>query len=129
MAGERTEKLIEALHRLESEGDLEPMVSLFAPDAELQTPTNHPLERGPEGARHFWDAYRRTFREVHSEIRRVYECGDSAVLEWTTRGRTTAGADITYEGVSIADFEDDRIRRFRSYFDPRRLGAAISSAR
>ena len=41
-------------------------------------------------------------------------------LEWTTEG-TSNGNLVSYDGVSILEIEDGKVRRFMAYFDTRRL--------
>lgn len=126
MAAPHPETFIAALHRLEEQNDTEGMVSLFADDAELSGPTDAEPHRGREGARRYWQAYRASFAEVHSEFRNVVADDGVAILEWTSRGRGAGGAPFEYDGVSVVEFEDGRIRRFRAYFDPSYLQAALS---
>lgn len=122
MVDSRTERFIDALHALEDEGDVDRIVSLFADNAELHNPTERYVHRGAEGARKFWDSYRRSFDAIHSEFRAVGEADDAALLEWESRGRTSDGGPIRYGGVSVIEFDGERIRRFRSYFDAHALG-------
>lgn len=119
------ETFIAALNRLESDGDVDGIASLFSEGAELRNPTAVRPERGREGARRFWETYRRTFKEVHSEFRNVVESDGTAILEWRSRGRTDGGREFDYDGVSVVEFEDGRIRRFRSYYDPADLGEQL----
>lgn len=115
-------RFIGALHRLEDQDDVGAIAELFAEGADLRNPAHAPKERGQEGARRFWRAYRGTFREIHSEFRNVVETDRAALLEWRSRGRTAEGRPVDYEGVSVLEFEDGRIRSFRAYFDPTELG-------
>ena len=121
--GRKAERFIEALRRLEEGGDLEAMVPLYADGARLSNPTDERPHEGPDGARRFWGAYRAAFADVHSEFRNVVETDDVAILEWRSRGRTADGGDFEYDGVSVVEFADGRIRRFRAYFDPNELRA------
>ena len=58
---------------------------------------------------------------MKSEFRNVFaDDGGHAALEWTTEG-TSNGVTVSYDGVSILEIEDDKVSRFRAYFDPRRL--------
>lgn len=122
MADDRTERFIEALHALEEDGDLDRIVGLFTDDAELSNPTHDGPHGGPDAVREFWDAYRRSFAEIHSEFRNVVESDTIAMLEWRSRGRTSRGGAIDYGGVTVLEFDGDRIRSFRSYFDTHELG-------
>src|SRR5690606_28168742 len=97
-------------------------------DAELSTPTDTAPHRGTSGARTFWENYRRTFAEIDSEIRHAIETYDTAVLEWTSKGRTSNGREIRYDGVSVLEFRDGVIRRFRNYYNPSRLGDQLGPA-
>lgn len=129
MAAEPIERFLTALERLEREGDVETMVALFSDDAELRSPTDLEPRRGAEGARKFWDTYRRSFHEVHSELRQVVEGDGAAVLEWTGRVRTGAGEELSYDGVSVVEFDDGQISRFRTYFNPTPLLARLRGQR
>jgi ketosteroid isomerase-like protein len=118
-ADPRTRAFIDALERLEHTGDVEPIVSLFDPHAEIANPADERRERhGVEGAREFWSAYRGAFEAVRSEFRNIVDGGDVAILEWTSTGRTVNGVNVAYPGTSVLEFTGDRIRRFRAYFDP-----------
>ncbi|MFT3764446.1 MAG: nuclear transport factor 2 family protein [Minicystis sp.] len=121
----RASAFIDALHHAESQGDIGPLVGMFAPEAELENPALHKPLRGPEGAREFWKVYVGTFREIHSEFRLVVETEQAAALEWTSRGSAPDGRELVYDGVTLLVFEGDEIRRFRAYFDPRSLGAQL----
>lgn len=128
MAERHADRFIEALRALEEDDNLDDMVSLYADGAELRNPTDDAGHRGPEGARRFWDAYRHTFDEIHSEFHSVAEGDGVAMLEWTSRGRMAGGEEIEYDGVSVVEFDGDRIRRFRAYFDPLALGEQVERA-
>jgi ketosteroid isomerase-like protein len=125
MAQDRAHTFIDALHRLEEGSEVEPIASLYADDADISNPVTRHEHSGQEGAREFWSAYRGTFEEIHSEFHNVLENGDTAVLEWTSRGRAADGRDIRYSGVSVLEFEGDRIAGFRAYFDSRHLGKQL----
>lgn len=123
MAQSRAGAFIDALHRLEEQHDLDGMVSMFGDSAEISNPTDAEPHRGTEGARRFWDAYRRSFSDIHSEFRNITESDSVAMLEWTSRGHAVEGAEVQYDGVSVIEFGDGRVQRFRAYFDPSDLQA------
>lgn len=37
------------------------------------------------------------------------------------QGRMSEGAPIRYDGVSVVEFRDGKVQRFRAYFDPSAL--------
>ena len=123
MAAPHAQQFIDALHRLEEHHDLDGMVALYADESATSNPTDASPHRGPSGARRFWDAYRRSFTEIHSEFRNVVATDDVAILEWTSRGNAVEGAPVEYDGVSVVEYQDGKVKRFRAYFDPSALQA------
>lgn len=125
MAQKTAEKFVEALHELEATGNVEPIASLFAGDAEVNNvvtiENSHDLD-----AKEFWTKYRANFAEVSSEFSNKIYGENNAALEWTTTGTNTDGGEIEYEGVSILEVENDKITRFFAYFNPGKLGQQIT---
>lgn len=121
MARVNAEQFIAALRQVEDAGNAGAMASLHTEDAEISNVTMTEPDRGPAGAEHFWTMYRESFTRVHSEFRNVVESGEAALLEWTTTVTTVAGLSTSYDGVSVLEFGDEGIRRFRAYFNPNAL--------
>ena len=121
-------EFMDALGRVEAESDVEPMARLFDEGAELRNPTMPTVQRGREGARRFWQAYRQTFDTIRSDFRVVIEAEEASVLEWVSRGTTADGAEVVYEGVTLIEHPAGRVTRFRAYFDPRALGTLLQRA-
>lgn len=123
------QRFISELHHVEDgEGnDVAGIVDLFADDAEL---TNSLIERdgvrprrtGRDEIRKFWQAYRHTFRDIHSEFTDVTVSDHSAGLFWCTKCADTAGRPLAYEGVSLLTVDDaGKIKHFKGYFDVAQL--------
>ena len=91
----------------------------------MQNPTDRTPHRGVDGVREFWRQYRGTFKEIESEFRNVVESDRVAMLEWTSRGRFAGGDEFEYSGVSVIEYDGDKIRRFCAYFEPATLGAQV----
>ncbi|HEX8209847.1 MAG TPA: nuclear transport factor 2 family protein [Longimicrobium sp.] len=127
-AASRAERFVDALYALEDGRDVEPLVTLHGDDADISNPLAPHRHTGPEGAREFWESYRGTFDSVRSEFHHTEDAGDASFLEWTSTGRTTQGRDFSYRGVSVVEWSGDRIRAFRTYFDPRHLSQQIAPA-
>ena len=123
MSQEQT--FIDALRTLESDGDPEPLVELFADDAELGNVQADRAFHGRDGAREFWTQDRALFGEIASEFRATVAGDGRAALEWTRTGTTRTGDDVSYEGVSLLEFDGDAIARFRAFYDPRALGRQV----
>lgn len=133
MSEQLVQKFIEALGRLESAREVEPIVELFSDDAEVGNVVSPEKFHGQAGAREFWTKYRETFGEVKSTFRNQIVAENRAALEWNTKGTATSDAEdaesdegINYDGVSILEIDNERITRFRSYFDAGALGRQIS---
>lgn len=111
-------EFIDALHALETQGDVERLVALYRDDSRTSNPHDDRPHEGRDGARRFWNAYRDSFERIHSEFHNIVENDDVAILEWTSDGRMATGDPVRYDGVSVVEFGDGGIRRFRAYFDP-----------
>ncbi len=119
------DRFIAALGKLESSRILDEIAPLFAADSEIGNVIAPEKFNGPEGAREFWSKYRETFEEMRSTYRSQIFSETGAALEWITEGTTKNGNPIRYEGVSILEFEGDKIKRFRAYFNPTALAHQI----
>lgn len=122
MAENVAKQFIDALHKLESERDLETIVALFSEDCEIG---NVVTDDKSIGVKEFWTSYRESFGEVESSFRNEIFTDQTAALEWTTAGTNSGGGEFQYDGVSILETDGDKITRFHAYFDPNKLGKQI----
>lgn len=125
MSRELAEKFINALHILEETGDAGEIAALYADQAEAVNVVSPHKFEGTDGAREFWTKYRETFGDVFSEFRNEIVGEDRAALEWTTRGTSKDNHEITYSGVTILEFQNDKISRSCAYFNAHDLGRQI----
>lgn len=126
LSQEVTEKFRDALWQLEEDRDVEGLVAIHSEDCDIGNVAVPQTFQGHDGLREFWNNYRKTFGELKSEFRNVF--GDEAghgVLEWTTTGDAN-GQEVSYDGVSLLEIEDGKVKRFRAYFDPRNLTHQIT---
>ena len=126
MAAERAQRFVDALAKLEESGDVESIVSLFTEDAQVSNVASHRVFSGLDGVRQFWRDYKAMLAQVRSTFRNMIESADRVALEWETQGTARNGAAVSYEGVSILEWDGDHIRRFYAYFDPGLLGREIA---
>jgi steroid delta-isomerase-like uncharacterized protein len=120
VAKEVADGFVEALRKLEEDRDVEALVEIHTEDCEVGNVAVSQTFRGHDGLREFWTNYRKTFGEMKSTFRNVFATEEGAALEWTTEG-TSNGEDVSYDGVSILEIEDGKVRRFMAYFDTRDL--------
>jgi ketosteroid isomerase-like protein len=122
MAAETAKKFIDALYKLEADRDLETIVGLFIESAKVG---NVVTENRDLNAREFWQSYRDNFGEIKSTFHNEIISDDRAALEWTSEGTSFDGNEFKYDGVSILEFDGEKIARFQAYFDPNYLGRQI----
>jgi ketosteroid isomerase-like protein len=127
MAEQVAKQFIEALGKLESGRDVEPLVAVHADNCEVGNLIVPEHFKGPDGAREFWTEYRDTFASITSTFRNIIATDGRAALEWTSSGTSLDGASFEYDGVSILEIAGDKITRFRAYFDPKELGRQIKN--
>lgn len=125
MSRQLTENFINALHKLEETGEPNEIAALYTENAEIVNVVSPKKFTGTEGAREFWTRYRETFGGMQSEFRNKIVGGNSAALEWTTRGISKENHEITYSGVTILEFDGDKISRSCAYFNAQDLGRQI----
>ena len=127
MSKQVADKFVEALWRLEEDRDVEKLVEIHTEDCTTGNVAVPQTFDGHDGLREFWTNYRNTFDDMKSEFHNVFADGDGhAALEWTTEGSAN-GNTVSYQGVSILEIEDGKVKRFMAYFDPRSLTEQVVS--
>jgi steroid delta-isomerase-like uncharacterized protein len=122
---EVADRFVEALRKLEEDRDVEALVEVHTDDCDVGNVAVPKTFSGHEGLREFWTSYRDTFGEMKSEFRNVFaDDAGHAALEWNTSGDAN-GKDVSYDGVSLLEIEDDKVSRFRAYFDPRTVNEQV----
>ncbi|MFN7140538.1 MAG: nuclear transport factor 2 family protein [Limisphaerales bacterium] len=112
-----SQTFIRSLQESEQSHNPEPLLRLFADQCTLTRLNSDEPYNGRDGAKLFWDEYLGLFREIRSRFTNVIESGNTAVLEWDAEGRFETGEPIHYRGVSIVEFDGDKVRKFRTYYD------------
>jgi len=120
MSKEVADGFVEALRKLEENEDVEALVEIHTEDCEVGNVSVPEKFKVHDGLCEFWTEYRKTFGEMKSTFRNDFVTEEGLALEWTTEG-TSDGESVSYDGVSILEIEDGRVRRFMAYFDPRDL--------
>jgi ketosteroid isomerase-like protein len=114
-----TDTFICALRKLEEHDDIETIAGLFSHEAVLANPSSK-----HNSATAFWTAYRAAFDKVRSAYVGVAAADGIAFLEWESEGEIE-GRSVSYEGVSVLEFADEKITAFRAYFDPSKLSTTL----
>jgi len=114
---ELTDRFVAALHRLHTERDAEELVALFSDGARLSKLGQQHEAHGPDGARDFWDDYRRVFDTIEATFTHTVVGDGSVALEWTSTGSLSGGHPFSYDGISVLESDGERIDGFRTYYD------------
>lgn len=123
-----TRQFLSALRGLEREGNIEEIVALFRAQCDVGNVISPNVFIGRQGARDYWSVYRNWFGEIESTVHRVIYSDQHAAIEWSSRGTRANGLHISYEGVSLLEFTDGEISRFRAYFNPAHLARRVRPA-
>ncbi|MEP6955905.1 MAG: nuclear transport factor 2 family protein [Chthoniobacterales bacterium] len=108
-----TERFKKSLQKSEEARDPQAVASLFAQGAEL---SNLGGDHGTD-ATAFWKIYLDQFGEIRSEFTSETVGDKTAALEWKSRGTTAAGKPIEYSGISVIEFNEQKVTGFRTYYD------------
>lgn len=119
-----TELFIRSLHDVEKNHTPDPLLGLFTEHSTLSRLTSNEVYKGLEGARAFWKEYLSFFKQIESRFINVIHAGDTAVLEWEAEGRFETGEPIHYRGVSVVEFENGKVKGFRTYYDSAKFNQA-----
>lgn len=114
---ETTSRFTHTLQAMEETGNIDALVALFADNAELINLAMLEPLKGKDGAHRFWSKYLSVFELIHSEFTNIVEDGETAVLEWVSKGTLSTSESLTYRGVSILEFQHGKVSRFRTYYD------------
>src|SRR3954453_2985660 len=94
------ERFTDALHRIDSDRDVQPMVDLTGEDAELVKLDEHHQTRGKDGAKTFWEDYPNVFGALEATFTPSVVGEDGAPLECTPTGTLRSGKPFRYRGVT-----------------------------
>ena len=101
MSKELTENFVDALRGLETGGDVEVMIPLFADECEIGNTALKDTLKGTGGVREFWTNYRGTFAELGSESR--MNVPGSATDNWTWQADAFPDDDVARRLHEIAN--------------------------
>ena len=112
-----TERFTDALHRIDSDRDVQPMVDLTGDDAQLVKLDEHHETSGKDGAKTFWEDYRNIFGDLETTFTHTVVGEDIAALEWTSKGTLRSGKPFEYKGVTVIQGDDQSVSGVRTYYD------------
>ena len=121
ISDDRTRTFATALQTFEKDGDAAAFAALFADDAVTQR-FDARNERHGE-VEQFWQEYHAQFESISTTFSDVVEGGDRAALEWTSEGSLVDGRPLSYRGVTVVDFDGEKISKLSTYYDSAQFAA------
>lgn len=125
-ASQLVTEFIRRLQDAENTHSAKHLSELFTDDADLCNLTRPTSRNGDARAKDvsmhkqalpFWNQYLNAFDSIASHFTSIIEAEKCAVLEWHSVGSLKNGFPISYNGVSIVEFDGKAIKAFRTYYD------------
>jgi uncharacterized protein (TIGR02246 family) len=95
--------------------DLEAMDAVLLPDARFDFPKTQPLD-GKDRILKFFSILFRQYPKLTFEVQRVIVQADRAAVHWTNKGENRRKEPYDNEGVTILEFEGDKICYISDFF-------------
>jgi ketosteroid isomerase-like protein len=105
-----------ALHRIDSDRDVRPMVGLTGDDAERVELDEHHQTRGKGGTKTFQEDHRNVLGDLETTFTHHVVGEDSAALEWTSTGTLRSGKPFRHRGVTVIEGDEERLTGVRTYY-------------
>lgn len=103
------------------------VLSLLTPDAKLRAAGARPRD-GVEEIADFLERAFAPYAEHRDEITRLLGAGTTVVAELTFTGRLENGAVVTFDALTVFDFEGERIARISNWTDTAAVRSALEKA-
>jgi ketosteroid isomerase-like protein len=103
-----------ALQELDESGDPSELVALFAEGATLSRLDARGDRDDPEA---FWREYREQFDELSTTFTHSTEADGRYALEWVSKGTLATGRPVEYRGVTVVEYDGDKVSALRTYYD------------
>jgi ketosteroid isomerase-like protein len=111
-------------------GDRNWVLDHMAEDVEWITPEGDPdpgTYRGHEGIEQYWSQWRAAVGQLNFQIEEMIDAGESVVVVARRQGRGEhSGLEVSDRVIQVYEFEGDKCRRVREYYD---RDAALTSIR
>ena len=123
---DRIRELVTAYYAAVSARDVDVIATLFAPEAVMRDPVGTPPLTNDAARRERYALIAAAFASFEMSAQDVIVAGDEAAARWTATGRTPAGKEVRFEGISTFAFEaSGRISMMSAYFDMASLTAQV----
>lgn len=119
------ERKLEAWLREDTEGYL----AFWAEDMTFGSPMHPEPIRGRAAFAELIRSWGPAMRPLRMEVEHLAVEGDTVLSEWTVAlAERASEREISWRGMSVAEYRDGLIATWREYWNPADLGLAVSSA-
>ena len=113
------ERLVRDYFAATQSGDATVWAATFADDAVVEDPVGTPPLTTPEAIRAQGEGFVAAFESIGLYESFVHVNGNEAVAMWQGRGTTADGAEVTFDGIDLFEFDDDgKITLLRGFWTP-----------
>ncbi len=103
-------------------------VENFAEDAVSYDPVGEPPTKVHEGFRAFIGQLQAAFEKLEPTTEHMFIAGNSAAVKWTMQGVSKSGKSITFEGITVFEFNDaGKIQTTHAYWNPAAMVTQLRS--
>ncbi|MBW4508177.1 MAG: nuclear transport factor 2 family protein [Scytonematopsis contorta HA4267-MV1] len=100
----------------------------FAQDAISHDPVGEPAAKVHEGFSEFLGRLQAVFEKLETVTEHIFTSGNSAAVKWTTQGTAKSGKIVTFEGITVFEFnEAGKIQTTHAYWSPAAMIAQLRS--
>ena len=115
---EHIRSTIESYLRAYNEGNLDLLLSLFAPDCVWEDPVGKPPHLGHDGLREFWQFAHTDGAKLSPQVERIVVCGTEGLLVFTMVVHLPGGGRVNLKAVDRFEFDDEGlIKHGQAYWD------------
>jgi ketosteroid isomerase-like protein len=121
---ERIRSLVHRYFELHSQRAWQELLDMFAPDVALIHPV-YPRSTGRDSVGRFFTEYIPSrFAKYYEYAPNVIVEGNQAAAEWIFEVTRLDGQPATLTGMTVLEFDGERIKTIKIFTDPMQLGAA-----
>ncbi len=100
----------------------------FAHDAISHDPVGEAPAKVHEGFGEFLGRLKAVFEKLETVTEHIFISGNSAAVKWTTQGTAKTGKIVTFEGITVFEFnEAGKIQTTYAYWSPAAMIAQLRS--
>ena len=119
--------VVERYYAAISARDIDAAAAMFAPDAVMRDPVGMPPATDARTRRERYDGIALAFETFAITPERIIVAADEAAASWTASGKARTGRELSFEGISMFAFDENRrITHMSAYWDMSAIVAAMA---